>query len=74
LLEVNSNIGSDRIIRKRELRQITGLSDTTIWRRIKAGKFPPSRNLSSSAVGWLESEVMAWMKGLPISEPASPGA
>ncbi len=52
---------ADMIIRKPELRKITGLSDTTIWRLEKAQKFPKRRRLSYSAVGWLLSEVLDWV-------------
>lgn len=56
----------DIFIRKAEVRKITGLSDTTIWRLEKASKFPQRRRLSSSACGWLLSEVLAWVKSRPM--------
>lgn len=56
---------SDAIIRKPEVRKITGLSDTTIWRLERAQKFPQRRRLSSSACGWLLSEVLAWVRSRP---------
>lgn len=56
---------ADIIIRKPEVRKITGLSDTTVWRLEKAQKFPQRRRLSSSACGWLLSEVLAWVRSRP---------
>ena len=51
----------DRILRNRDLDVITGLSRTTRWRLEAAGQFPARRRLSKMAVGWLASEVEAWM-------------
>ncbi len=47
--------------RKRQVCHATQLSETTIWRLERAGKFPPRRQLSTNAVGWLRSEVEAWL-------------
>lgn len=51
-----------RIIRKRELHQRVGYSDVHIWRLEKAGQFPKRIQLGPRAVGWLESEVDAWIQ------------
>ena len=58
----------DRVIRSREIVAITGLSATTIWRREKAGDFPRRRQISPGAVGWLASEVQAWLEGRRCGE------
>ncbi len=50
-----------RFIRRREVQQLTGLSQTTLWRLEKAGTFPRRRRLSSHAVGWPLSEIEAWL-------------
>lgn len=47
--------------RKRKVCHATQLSDSTIWRLERAGKFPARRQLSANAVGWLRSEVEAWL-------------
>jgi prophage regulatory protein len=51
----------DRIIRERECRQLTGLSRTTRWLLERRGLFPTRRRLTACSVGWLESELRAWM-------------
>lgn len=61
-------VNTDVIVRKPELRKITGLSDTTIWRLEKTKKFPQRRRLSASAYGWLLSEVLAWVRSRPNTE------
>jgi len=48
-----------RILRKNEVTQITGLSNTTIYERKKAGLFPTSTSLGGRAVGYLEHEITA---------------
>jgi prophage regulatory protein len=53
---------ADRILRERDVRVITGLSRTTRWRLEREGQFPRKRRLSVGAVGWLESEVLAWIQ------------
>jgi prophage regulatory protein len=50
-----------RIIRKPELFFMIGLSDTTIWRMEKIGKFPRRINLGGNSVGWFETEVNRWL-------------
>ena len=54
-------MSKDRIIRKAEVMYKTGLSDTTIWRLEKAGKFPKRIKLGGNSVGWIESETDDWM-------------
>jgi prophage regulatory protein len=51
----------DRILRDSEVRERTGLSRTTRWRLIKAGKFPAPVRLTEHAVGTRESELNAWV-------------
>lgn len=39
----------------------TGLSRSTIYARILEGTFPRQISLGPRAVGWLESEIDAWI-------------
>lgn len=50
-----------RIIRKPIVLDRVPLSDTTIWRMVRAGTFPKPINLSPGAIGWVESDVDAWI-------------
>ncbi len=50
-----------RIIRKPELLNMIGLSDPTIWRMEKEGRFPKRLRLGGNSCGWLESEVNGWL-------------
>jgi len=49
------------ILRKPRVEQRTGLSGTTIWRLERRGEFPPHVRLSPGAIGWLESDIEAWI-------------
>lgn len=62
------------ILRLPEVKARTGLSRSTIYLRIAEGKFPPPINLGERSVGWVESEIDAWIaKRIEISrtQPAS---
>ncbi len=49
------------IVREPECRTLTGLSRATRWRLERTGQFPKRRKLSSNTIGWLRSELLAWI-------------
>ncbi|MDP1657856.1 MAG: AlpA family transcriptional regulator [Methylotenera sp.] len=51
------------IIRLRQVIEKTGLSRGTIYNLIKSGDFPKQIHLSVRTMGFLESEVDAWIAG-----------
>jgi predicted DNA-binding transcriptional regulator AlpA len=57
----------DKLITEREVRDLTGLSHTSIWRWQLDGKFPQRRVISSNRIGWLRSEILNWMATLPAA-------
>ncbi|MFM0161339.1 helix-turn-helix transcriptional regulator [Paraburkholderia sediminicola] len=48
----------------RALTERTGLSRSEIYRRIKNGSFVKPISLGPRSVGWLESDVSAWLDSL----------
>jgi prophage regulatory protein len=48
-----------RIMRKAEVLQATGISNTTLFEQIKDFKFIKGFNIGGRAVGWFEHEVAA---------------
>lgn len=42
----------------------TGLKETTIYKQIGLGTFPPSISLSERCVGWREDQIDAWCKAI----------
>ena len=54
-----------QILRLKDVVELVGLSKTTIWRRMRAGEFPPALRLggpSTRAVGWKMTDVEAWLE------------
>lgn len=43
-----------------QVKEITGLSRSTIWRLEKSEKFPARVKISTNRVGWRKSEVSSW--------------
>ena len=52
----------NEFLRWPRVRQLTGLSRSTIWRLEKNGQFPARRKLSANSVGWSLIELQAWMQ------------
>ena len=57
---------TQRILRQKRVSDLTGLSRTTLWRLVRSGAFPAPRRLTQSVaasapMGWLASEVEAWI-------------
>lgn len=46
-----------RIMRLSEVKMVTGLSKTTIYRFEKQGRFPSRVSLGERSVGWMEDDV-----------------
>ena len=55
----------DRIIRFNTVRARTGLSRSTIYRKITEGTFPAQLKISTNGAGWRESDINRW-----IADPA----
>jgi prophage regulatory protein len=55
-----SNI--DRYLNVREVAQVTSISKSVIYTRIKDGKFPKATLLGTRTARWLESEIQHWIK------------
>ncbi|MDU1667641.1 MAG: AlpA family phage regulatory protein, partial [Bradyrhizobium sp.] len=51
----------DRIIRMNTVRDRTGLSRSTIYRKIAEGTFPPQIKISINGAGWRESDIDRWV-------------
>ncbi len=59
---------TDRLIRKAELKRMLGVtSSTTIdkWERTLPG-FPRRRRITGGVCGWLETEIIEWLRSRPV--------
>lgn len=52
----------DNFVRLPTVKQRTGLSRTTIYRRMGAGTFPKAEPLSPGMIAWYESDIDAWVE------------
>lgn len=50
-----------RIIRLKEVIDLTGLARSTIYKYVADREFPVPLPLGDRCVGWLESEVQEWI-------------
>lgn len=55
------NSSGDRILRRRQVEACTGLSRSTIYRRMQAGTFPPAIPLGGRLVGWRARDIDAFL-------------
>ena len=56
----------NRILRLRTVLDRTGLSRTTMYRKIGEGTFPQQLRISVHGAGWSEAEVERW-----VADPAA---
>ena len=52
----------DPILRIQTVLKLTGLSRSTMYRKMENGTFPANMRISSRCVGWRESAVNAWLR------------
>jgi len=53
---------SDRILRLNSVLDRTGLTRSTLYRKMESGSFPRQLKLSARCAGWRESAVTEWMR------------
>ena len=52
----------NRILRRNEVEDRTGLSRSTIYSQMEDGRFPKSVSLGARSVGWIEEEIEDWIQ------------
>ena len=52
----------DRILRLNTVLDRTGLSRSTLYRKIEAGTFPRQVRIAARCAGWRESAIREWLK------------
>ena len=52
----------DRILRLKTVLDRTGLSRSTMYRKMQNGTFPPNLRISARCAGWRESAVNEWLR------------
>jgi prophage regulatory protein len=59
---VDRDLKQLRIIRRREVLEVTGLSRATLYRLLAEGLFPRPVRLTANGVGWRELEIRQWLE------------
>ncbi len=55
----------DRIIRLKTVLYRSGLSRSTVYRKMQDGTFPPRIKVNINGIGWRESELNRWISNPP---------
>jgi prophage regulatory protein len=55
------SIPTIKILRRKEVTARTGMARSTIYDHMRRGDFPSPIKLGAKIVGWLDSEVEAWL-------------
>ena len=61
----------DRLLRRRQVEEITGMTRSSIYRLMHSGDFPPSVQVGPAAVRWKESDITGWLESRPIARSQS---
>lgn len=51
-----------RVLSRRDVAATVGISVTTLWRLVKAGRFPAPFRVSPGRVGWDAATVARWIQ------------
>jgi prophage regulatory protein len=57
--------GARTIWRRARVREATGLSDATLWRKARDGAMPAPVRLGPNSIGWYADEIEAWLATRP---------
>lgn len=52
----------DRFLRLNAVLDMTGLSRSTLYRKIAAGTFPPQVKIATRCAGWRQSAIVEWLR------------
>ena len=57
----------DRLMRRREVEQVLGISRSSIYRLMQQGEFPRPIRIGPAAVRWKASDITAWEDSRPVA-------
>ncbi len=60
-----------KLVRKADLIEMIGVSETTLDRMVKAERFPPPMRIGARAVAWTEDEVREWIEARKAERTAN---
>ena len=62
---------SDRLLRRRQVEEITGMARSSIYRLMQDGDFPSPVRVGPAAVRWRESDITSWLESRPLARSPS---
>ena len=57
----------DRLLRRRQVEEVTGLSRSSIYRLMQDGEFPRPVRVGPAAVRWKTSDITVWLESRPLA-------
>ena len=58
----------DRLLRRRDVERITGMSRASIYRLMQKSDFPRPVKVGSTAVRWKESDIATWIESRSVAK------
>ncbi|MFN3233408.1 MAG: helix-turn-helix transcriptional regulator [Alphaproteobacteria bacterium] len=71
-MQSERKLSINRVLRRKEVERVTGLSRSTIYQRMSNGTFPKPVPLGPQRVGWMENELVDWIEERVRERDASP--
>ena len=57
----------DRLLRRRRVEEVTGMSRSSIYRLMQNGEFPRPVRVGPAAVRWRASDIAIWLESLSVA-------
>ena len=58
---------SDRLLRRRQVDEITGLGRSSTYRLMQSGAFPWPVRVGPAPVSWRASDITGWLESRPVA-------
>jgi prophage regulatory protein len=55
---------TDFLLRRKEVEKLSGLSRASLYRLMRAGKFPRPLSIGTGSVRWKNSDIVQWQSSL----------
>ena len=53
-----------KLLRINHVSDVTGLSNSSIYKQMREGRFPKSISITKRAKGWREDSILAWVESV----------
>ena len=60
-----------RLLRRQQVEDLTGLSTSSLYRKMRSGDFPAPIDVGSGTVRWREDELAVWLESRPRAKGVS---